>query len=88
MSRKDAYLRWVSTILRASVSRRKQWVEEVLNGFREYRKSSKSFKGAAYLSDALEAGVHYELVGFVPKIEYIKVEGPTDELGVIWNTPI
>lgn len=44
-------------------------------------------KGVVYLSDALESGKDYELVGFIPKIEYIKVEGPKDELGVIWEHP-
>lgn len=87
MSRGDSYLRWVSTMLKTSVARRKQWVEEILNGFREYRKSKNPEKGVVYLSDALESGKDYEIVGFVPKIEYIKVEGPEDELGVIWEHP-
>lgn len=78
------YLRWVHTMLKASVERRKQWVDEILNGIRDYRKKgAKADKTIRYLSDVLEK--EYLLVGFVPKIEYIKVEGPPDELGVIWE---
>lgn len=90
-----SYLRWVSTMLKAPEWRRKQWVAEIIEGFREYRpKHMKNPNDVAvvnenreYLSDMLEREKLFELVGFVPKIEYIKVEGREDELGVIWEHP-
>ena len=106
-----SYLRWVSTMLKAPEWRRKEWVKELINGFREYRipkdnnpaefkdyskkqyddfdneDYSKDDKTKKYLSDILEEEKEVYLIGFVPKIEYIKVEGRDDELGVIWEHP-
>jgi len=79
------YLSWVTTLLKAPESRRKQWVSEILEGFKEYRKKNPKGKTEQYLSDTLEAEKEYELVGFVPKIEYIKVEGRQNELDCIWE---
>jgi len=81
-----SYLRWVQTLLRAPESRRKQWVREIIDGFKEYR-SGKKGSTEKYLSEVLESGAEYELVGFVPKIEYLKVEGPQNELECIWEHP-
>lgn len=85
MGRAGAYLRWVATMLRAPVSRRKQWVKEIMDGFRSYRSKKSLDKTVPFLSDMLES--EFDIVGFVPKMEYIKVDGPKSELEVIWEHP-
>lgn len=73
--------------MKAPESRRKVWVEEILEGFRSYRQKNPKGDTALYLSDMLQNDKEWTLVGFVPKIEYIKVEGRANELDCIWEHP-
>lgn len=80
------YLSWVKTMLATPAKERKEWVDEIIRGFHDYRgKSKMENKTQKYLSDVLESD--YELVGLVPGIEYIKVDGPQDELECVWQHP-
>lgn len=80
------YLRWVNTFLATPSEERKSWVEELIQGFRDQRKG-KASPTMKYLSDVLSDGKEYDLVGVIPGIEYMKVEGPADELNCIWEHP-
>jgi len=79
------YLRWVSVLLNSSVSTRKKWVEEILNGIKDYRKGKSADQ--IYLSDALESEKDFEKIGFALNMEYIKVEGSKEHLGAVWVHP-
>lgn len=82
------YPRWVKTLLATPASERLGWVEEIINGLKEYRKKHKLTKDEVYLSEFLTKAINsgeYEIVGFSPGTEYIKVEGPEDELNCVWQ---
>lgn len=84
MSKLGGYMRWVETMLQVDSAERRHWVNEIIDGFRSLRKGARD-KNVRYLSDVLEEENEFQLIGFVPKIEYIKVEGPEEHMNVLWE---
>jgi len=80
------YLGWVGTLLKTPASERREWVKEIIDGFKEYRKGRRNPK-QKYLSEVLSDKSQWEEVGFVPGVEYIKIDGAEDELNCIWEHP-
>lgn len=78
------YLRWVETLIKSPESRRKEWVQEILDAIKGERKDKKD-STQKYLSEVLEKD--YYLIGVVPGIEYIKMEGPKEDLECVWEHP-
>lgn len=84
MSKLGGYMTWVPVMLKSTVARRKEWIDSIMEAFRSMR-PAKSDESVRYLSDVLSEGKEFHLVGFVPKIEYIKADGPEKHLGVIFE---
>ena len=82
------YLAWVTTMLHAPVKKRWEWVELIFAGFRTYRKS----KEGIYLSDILQDKDTWEILGFCPNIQYVRVDHKDEEMLKYifvhpWGTP-
>lgn len=64
------------------------WVEIIMQGFHSYRaKNGKTDKEQEYLSDALSDPKRFKLIGFVPNVQYVKVEGTKDQLKAVYVHP-
>jgi hypothetical protein len=83
------YLSWVHTIIHTDEETRWGWVELIMRGFRSYRngKQGKYVRDKEYLSDALSDPSRFQLVGFAPNIQYVKVEGTEDQLKGVYIHP-
>jgi len=84
MSKLGDYMDWVYVMLKTPIEERRKWVTEIMNGFRALGPKKRD-KSVRYLSDVLSEQKEFHLIGFVPKMEYIKVEGPDEQLGVIFE---
>jgi len=80
------HLPWVELILSLPAKDRRKWVRQMLDGLRSYRSSGKKSKDSEWLSDWV-GGKDFELIGFAPNIQYVKVDGTAEELKALWVHP-
>ena len=69
------YLPWVHSFVRNDAAYRRGWVKRVLDAIKGYRGG----RQGPFLTDELSDKSRYELVGVVPKIEYLMVENRTGD---------
>lgn len=89
------HLTWVTTLIRAPIARRKQWVKAIIDGIRSYRDVKAANpnlqKEVAYLSDVIQDDRTWELIGFSVNSTYVRADGPEDMLNCVyvhpWGTP-
>jgi len=80
------HLPWVELILSIPAKERKKWVAQMLEGLKTYREGASKPKGSKWLSDWV-GGKDFDLIGFAPNIQYVKVDGSLEELKALWVHP-
>lgn len=79
-------LSWVYTMLRTSGKERKKWKKMILDGIRQTFNPKAKPGETEDLVNLLESS-DVEIVGFVPNIQYIRVDGSEDFLKAWWVHP-
>lgn len=78
------YMSWVPTMLNSSKERRQEWIESIIDAFKSLGPKKRD-ASVRYLSDVLSENKEFKFIGFVPKIEYIKADGPKNHMNVIFE---
>jgi hypothetical protein len=69
------YPAWFEILDRVPAGKRLKMVAQVIADIRSYRSKKVKNPEIKYLSDQLENDKEFELVGFTPNFQYMKVEG-------------
>lgn len=78
-------LAWVGTMLKTPQRERERWVDIILNGVVD-NTPAKAKNEAKNLVKMIRDGT-FELMGFAPNVQYIRVRGPSSFLGSWWVHP-
>lgn len=82
------YLSWVDVFIQATVKRRREWVNSILDGIRSFNsKSGKPTPEGETFADTLMNRSEFELIGVCPNIMYIKADGAKEDLNAIYVHP-
>lgn len=81
------WLKWFETMCDLPVKRRREFVQNVIDGLKFYR-DKRGAKGSKWLSDFLAEEKDVELIGFAANATYVKVDSThKDELKAIYVHP-
>lgn len=86
MSVKD-HLSWVKTMLKAPVSRRREWIKTIIDGIKSYRDKQAPKKDVLWLSDVIQDDATWELIGVAVNQQYVRMDGDKELLDAIWVHP-